>query len=70
MDVRDYIAANAAEFSQALRDWLSIPSVSADPARRDDVRHPNEYVDLSRLLRGAESIAYLWEELAGAEVGA
>jgi acetylornithine deacetylase/succinyl-diaminopimelate desuccinylase-like protein len=38
MDVRDFIAANAAEFSQALRDWLSIPSVSADPARHDDVR--------------------------------
>ena len=33
MDVRDFIAANAAEFSQALRDWLTIPSVSADPAR-------------------------------------
>jgi acetylornithine deacetylase/succinyl-diaminopimelate desuccinylase-like protein len=112
MDVRDYIAANAAGFSQALRDWLSIPSVSADPARHDDVRRsaewlagylrqsgsgpeadladilgaplvfvavgldadrihaPNEYVDLSRLLRGAESIAYLWEELAGAGVSA
>jgi acetylornithine deacetylase/succinyl-diaminopimelate desuccinylase-like protein len=38
MDVRDFIAANAAEFSQALRDWLSIPSVSADPARHEDVR--------------------------------
>ena len=79
MDVRDFIAANAAEFSRALRDWLSIPSVSADPARHDDVRRsaqwldadrmhaPNEYVDLSRLLRGAESVAYLWEELAGSD---
>lgn len=38
MDVRDFIAANAAEFSKALRDWLSIPSVSADPARHGDVR--------------------------------
>ena len=88
MDVRDYIAANAVEFSQALRDWLSIPSVSAGPARPDDVRRsaerlavvvgldaerihaPNEYVDLSPLLRGAESIAYFWEELAGAGVSA
>ena len=41
MDVRDYIAASAADFSRAL-----------------------QYVDLSRLLLGAESIAYLWEELA------
>ncbi len=88
MDVRDYIAANAAEFSQALRDWLSIPSVSAGPARPGDVRRsaewlavavgldadrihaPNEYVDPSPLLRGAQSIAYLWEELAGAGVSA
>ena len=40
MDVRDFIAANAAEFSHALRDWLSIPSVSADPARHGDVGSP------------------------------
>ena len=33
MDVRDYIAASAADFSRALREWLAIPSVSADPAR-------------------------------------
>jgi hypothetical protein len=26
-------------------------------------------VDLSRLLRGAESIAYLWEEMANGVVG-
>jgi hypothetical protein len=26
-------------------------------------------VDLSRLLRGAESAAYLWEELAAADAG-
>lgn len=95
MDVRDYIAASAAGFSQALPDWLSIPSVSADPARHDDIyghhdvqpaalddgrdyrgldadriHAPNEYVDLSRLLRGAESIAYLREELADTEVSA
>jgi acetylornithine deacetylase/succinyl-diaminopimelate desuccinylase-like protein len=30
----------------------------------DRIHAPNEYVDLSRLLRGAESVAYLWEELA------
>jgi acetylornithine deacetylase/succinyl-diaminopimelate desuccinylase-like protein len=37
MDVRDYIAANAADFSRALREWLAIPSVSADPAHHGDV---------------------------------
>jgi acetylornithine deacetylase/succinyl-diaminopimelate desuccinylase-like protein len=38
MDVRDYIAASAADFSRALREWLTIASVSADPARHGDVR--------------------------------
>jgi acetylornithine deacetylase/succinyl-diaminopimelate desuccinylase-like protein len=38
MDVRDYIAASAADFSRALREWLAIASVSADPARHGDVR--------------------------------
>jgi hypothetical protein len=44
MDVRDFTAANAAEFSRALRDWLSIPSVSADPARHGDVRQSAEWL--------------------------
>ena len=44
MDVRDFIAANAADFSAALRDWLSIPSVSADPARHGDVRRSAEWL--------------------------
>ncbi|WP_300609864.1 dipeptidase [Trebonia sp.] len=30
----------------------------------DRIHAPNEYVDLSRLLRGAEAAAYLWGELA------
>src|ERR1700722_4617252 len=38
MDVRDYIASSAADFSRALREWLAIPSISADPARHGDVR--------------------------------
>jgi len=44
MDVRDYIAANAADFSRALREWLAIPSVSADPARHGDVRRSAEWL--------------------------
>jgi hypothetical protein len=51
MDVRDFVAASAAEFSRSLRDWLSIPSVSAGPAHHggldaDRIHAPNEYVDL------------------------
>jgi hypothetical protein len=84
MDVRDFCAANAGEFSQALREWLAIPSVSADLADilgaplvfvavgldADRIHAPNEFVDLSRLLRGAETAAYLWEELAAAGTAA
>ncbi|MGD0704084.1 MAG: dipeptidase [Trebonia sp.] len=44
MDVRDYIAAGAADFSRALREWLAIPSVSADPARQGDVRASAEWL--------------------------
>ncbi len=37
MDVRDYIDEHAAEFFESLSQWLTIPSISADPARHDDV---------------------------------
>ena len=37
MDVRQYIDEHAAEFFASLRQWLAIPSISADPDRRDDV---------------------------------
>jgi acetylornithine deacetylase/succinyl-diaminopimelate desuccinylase-like protein len=37
MDVRQYVEEHAGEFFSALRQWLAIPSISADPAHRDDV---------------------------------
>src|SRR5258708_39906732 len=37
MDVRQYVEEHAAEFFGSLSQWLAIPSISADPARRDDV---------------------------------
>lgn len=37
MNVRQYVEDNAAEFFRALSQWLAIPSISADPARGDDV---------------------------------
>jgi acetylornithine deacetylase/succinyl-diaminopimelate desuccinylase-like protein len=60
MDVRDFIAANAAEFSAALRDWLSIPSVSADPARRGDVRKSAEWL-VGYLKEAGFPQAEVWE---------
>ena len=60
MDVRDFIAANAAEFSQALRDWLSIPSVSADPALHGDVRKSAQWL-VDYLKRAGFPEAEIWE---------
>jgi acetylornithine deacetylase/succinyl-diaminopimelate desuccinylase-like protein len=60
MDVREFVAANAAGLSQALRQWLAIPSVSADPARHGDVRRSAEW--LAGYLRQAGfPIAEVWE---------
>ena len=39
MDVRGYVEANASEFIDDLKQWLTIPSISADPARHGDVGH-------------------------------
>ena len=35
----------------------------------DRIHAPNESVDISLLLRGAQASAYLWEELAAADLG-
>src|SRR5215471_9325776 len=51
-----------------LADMLDAPLVFvAVGLDADRIHAPNEYVDLSRLLRGAESVAYLWEELAAGQ---
>jgi acetylornithine deacetylase/succinyl-diaminopimelate desuccinylase-like protein len=53
-----------------LADILGAPLVFvAVGLDADRIHAPNEYVDLSRLLRGAEAVAYLWEELAGTSAG-
>src|SRR6266516_3277078 len=38
MDVRDYIGQQADGFFEDLRQWLAIPSISADPGHHQDVR--------------------------------
>jgi len=61
MDVREYVEAHAAEFSAALREWLAIPSVSADPARHDDVRRSAQWlVDYLKTTVGFP-VAEVWE---------
>jgi acetylornithine deacetylase/succinyl-diaminopimelate desuccinylase-like protein len=60
MDVREFTEASAAEFSAALREWLSIPSVSADPARHGDVRRPAEWL-AGYLKQAGFPVAEVWE---------
>src|SRR5215467_2803920 len=50
MDVRGYVESNAREFIGDLKQWLTIPSISADPARHGDVRRSAEW--LAAHLRG------------------
>ncbi|HEY2508429.1 MAG TPA: dipeptidase [Streptosporangiaceae bacterium] len=37
MDVRQFVTEHAPEFVGSLTEWLAIPSISADPARHQDV---------------------------------
>lgn len=60
MRVREFVAANAADFSQALRQWLTIPSVSADPARHGDVRRSARWL-AGYLQRAGFPVAQVWE---------
>jgi acetylornithine deacetylase/succinyl-diaminopimelate desuccinylase-like protein len=38
MEAAEYIDSQARDFFGQLKEWLAIPSISADPARHDDVR--------------------------------
>src|ERR1700761_3792499 len=44
MDPRSYVEEHASAFFEDLKEWLAIPSISADPARRDDVRRSAEWL--------------------------
>jgi acetylornithine deacetylase/succinyl-diaminopimelate desuccinylase-like protein len=61
MDVPGYISDNAPAFFGALREWLAIPSISADPARHEDVRRSARW--LAGYLRAATGfpVAEVWE---------
>jgi len=64
MDVRGYVESNAREFIDDLKQWLAIPSISADPDRRGDVRRSAEW--LARHLRGAGfPVAEVWDTPSG-----
>jgi acetylornithine deacetylase/succinyl-diaminopimelate desuccinylase-like protein len=60
MDVRGYIDENAAGFFDALRQWVAIPSISADPAHRADVRRSAEWL-AACLHQSGFPVAEIWE---------
>ncbi len=60
MDVRGYVEANAPEFFGALRQWLAIPSISADPAHHPDVRRSAEWL-VAHLQATGFPVAEVWE---------
>ena len=42
--IRDYLQTHAARFEEELCEFLRIPSVSADPARRPDMHRAADWV--------------------------
>jgi acetylornithine deacetylase/succinyl-diaminopimelate desuccinylase-like protein len=60
MDVRGYIESRANEFFGELKQWLAIPSVSADPGRHADVRRSAEWLAAHLLIAGFPA-AEVWE---------
>jgi len=64
MDVRGYIESNAREFIDDLKQWLTIPSISADPGHHGDVRHSAAW--LAGHLRAAGfPAAEVWDTAPG-----
>jgi acetylornithine deacetylase/succinyl-diaminopimelate desuccinylase-like protein len=64
MDVRGYVESNASEFINDLKQWLAIPSISADPARHPDVRRSAEWL-AGHLRTAGFPVAEVWETADG-----
>jgi acetylornithine deacetylase/succinyl-diaminopimelate desuccinylase-like protein len=60
MDARSYVEANASAFFDALKEWLAIPSISADPARHPDVRRSAEWL-AAHLSDSGFPVTEIWE---------
>jgi acetylornithine deacetylase/succinyl-diaminopimelate desuccinylase-like protein len=60
MDPRTYVEEHASAFFEDLKEWLAVPSISADPARRDDVRKSAEWL-AAHLAATGFPVAEVWE---------
>jgi acetylornithine deacetylase/succinyl-diaminopimelate desuccinylase-like protein len=63
--VRTYVEQNSAGFVEDLKDWLRIPSVSADPDRAGDVRESAEWLAAKLRATGFPTVE-VWETAGGA----
>jgi acetylornithine deacetylase/succinyl-diaminopimelate desuccinylase-like protein len=59
-DVRGYIDEHSAEFIGALKQWLTIPSISGDPGHAGDVRTSARWL-ADYLHRSGFPVAEVWE---------
>src|SRR5580704_8889767 len=60
MDAHAYVESHAREFIDDLKQWLSIPSISADPEHHGDVRRSAEWL-AARLRATGFPVAEVWE---------
>ena len=60
MDVRDYIQQHAGDFFADLKQWLAIPSISADPGHHGDVRASAEWLAAHLRATGFPEVE-IWE---------
>jgi acetylornithine deacetylase/succinyl-diaminopimelate desuccinylase-like protein len=68
MDVRPFVDDHAAEFFAALKQWLAIPSISADPAHHGDVRRSAEWL-AGHLRESGFPVAEVWDTGSASEPG-
>src|SRR6516165_5982552 len=64
MEARAYVESHAREFIDDLKQWLAIPSVSADPARHGDVRRSADWL-AAHLRSIGFPVAGTWETAPG-----
>ncbi|HWN62256.1 MAG TPA: peptidase M20, partial [Streptosporangiaceae bacterium] len=60
MDARAHINTHAREFIDDLKQWLAIPSISADPAHHGDVRRSADWL-AAHLTAIGFPVAEVWE---------
>lgn len=55
----DYVSDNFTKFTTQLKEWVAIPSVSTDPARKNDVYQAAEWLAADMITMGLENVAVL-----------